>query len=136
MFLMAIPGGQVFGMYLFAAGIGLFLYDNVDFIRQLVNGMIGMIIDGLKWLGNWLVKIGEAIWKTLTWLWDVLAAHGDAILAMLIYALAVVIPVAIIWVTIKFMSMIEHISRGDLRGAAKEGSEIVSAPRRIIRGGS
>lgn len=125
MFLMAIPGGQVFGLALLAAGVGLFLYDNVPWIRDLVNAAIGLVIDGLKWLGNWLYKIGMAIWKALTWLVDQAIYFGGQLIALLIYGAAVIVPIFIITMVTKLMSMFYKIAKGDMTGAANEGREIV-----------
>lgn len=126
MFLMCIPGGQVFGLALLAAGITLYLYDNFDWFRNLVNGAIGLIIDGLKWLGNWLYKIGMAIWKALTWLVDQAIYFGGQLIAIVIYAMAVLVPVVIITMATKLFSMFFKIAKGDLEGATAEGKAMVS----------
>jgi hypothetical protein len=124
-FTMAIAGwtgvGAVFGAALICAGIGLILYNN-----HVLDGILKMIIDGLIWLGNWLWKVASFIWKVLTWVIDQLIDYGSQILAILIYGLAVIVPVTIMTMFTKLMSVFYKIAKGDLTGAAAEAKEMVN----------
>jgi hypothetical protein len=124
MVLLPFTGGGSF--ILISAGIGMFLYNNWPALRHAVNGVLKFVLDGLQWLGNWLYKIGLAIWKVLTWFIDQLIDYGSQLIALIIYALAVLIPIIIITTATKLMSVFLKIAKGDLAGAASEGRQLVS----------
>lgn len=113
-------------LVLIGIGVGMILYNNWPAFRDFVNGVVKGVLDGLNWLGQWLWKLGEWIWKALTWFIDRLVDFGSQLIALIIYGLAVLIPVLIITMTTKLMSMFYKIAKGDLEGAASEGRGIVS----------
>ena len=113
-------------LVLIGIGVGMILYNNWPAFRDFVNGVVKGVLDGLSWLGNWLWKLGQWIWKALTWFIDRLVDFGSQLLALIIYGLAVMIPIFIITMTTKLMSMFYKISKGDLEGAASEGKALVS----------
>jgi hypothetical protein len=113
-------------LVLISVGVGIILYNNWPAFRDWVNGAVKFVLDGLSWLGNWLYKIGLAIWKALTWFVDRLFDFGSQLIALIIYGLAVLIPVTVITMTTKLMSMFYKIAKGDLEGAASEGRSLVS----------
>jgi len=126
MFLTATGVGAVFGVPMFLAGVGLMLYHNWAAFRQAVDGVLKAITDGLRWLGTWLWKIGQAIWAALTWFVDQLIDFGSQLIALIIYGLAVIVPVIILTMTTKLMSIFYKIAKGDLEGAGGESRALIS----------
>lgn len=104
------------------------LYNYWKDFADAVGKFVQMIIDGLKWLGNWIWKIASAIYKALTWFVDRLVFYGSEVMAMIIYALAVIIPVGIIMITTKLMHIMENIARGRVAEAGKEAEALVTGP--------
>jgi len=103
----------------------MILYNNWGQFRDFVNGLAKFVLDGLSWLGNWLWKLGMWISKALTWFIDRLVDFGGQLLALVIYGLAVMIPLLIITMTTKLMSVFYKLAKGDLEGAAAEGKSLV-----------
>jgi hypothetical protein len=132
MFLMAIPGCQGFGLALIAMSIGIFLYDNVDWVRNLVNGAIGMVLDGLKWLGNWLYKIGMWLWKALTWLFEQIVYYGGILIGLLIIAVAIGLFIGPIYALVKIMGAFLMMAQGDYEKAAAQISGIVATGKSVV----
>lgn len=131
--------GGIFGAAAFGGIVGVLIYELMPSIRQIVgtvgnmiNGLFRMIIDGLIVLGTWLWKIGEAIWSAITWFVDVLVDTGSALLAILIYALAVIIPIIIIFFTTKMMMVFLKMAKGNLEGAVAEVREVISTAREAV----
>ena len=118
--------GAGFGGALIATGIGMFLYNHVSEIRDSVNGFVQGVVDVLSTIGSWLWKIGEFIWKVLSWVVDFLVANGGTILAILIYFLAMIVPILIIYFTVKMMTIFMKIAKGDLEGAAADIKQMIS----------
>jgi hypothetical protein len=112
-------------LILLSFGVGVLLYENWPTFRGFVNGLVQGLLDGLTAIGNWLYKIGEMIWKTLTWFIDQIVSYGGQVLALIIYGLAVLIPIIIITMSTKLLSVFFKIAKGDLEGAAKEGKELI-----------
>ena len=133
MFLMAVPGGQVFGLALLAGGVGLFLYDNVPWIRDLVDSAIRLIIDGLKWLGNWLWKIGQMLWKALTWLVDQLIYYGGVLIGLLLVGVAIALFMLPIHMEIKMLNGILYLVKGDPERASASFDEGTRPIKRVLR---
>ena len=112
-------------LVLIGIGVGMILYNNWGQFRDFVNGLAKFVLDGLSWLGNWLWKLGMWISKALTWFIDRLVDFGSQLLALVIYGLAVMIPLLIITMTTKLMSVFYKLAKGDLEGAAAEGKSLV-----------
>lgn len=128
-----IPGGKVIGAILMSAAVVSWLYADLnEFLWDLpgiaANWAIKNLLDGLSKIGNWIYNIGMKIWKALTWLVDQLFYYGSIVLAMLIYGLAVLVPIGMILLTIKVMSILLKIAKADLEGAAAEVKETVGLP--------
>lgn len=132
MFLMAVPGGQVFGLTLLAAGIMLFLYDNVPAIRSAIDALLSSVIDGLKWLGNWLWKIGQMIWAALTWLVDQAVYYGSILIGLLVIAVAIALFVGPIYALIKIMGAFLMMAQGDYDKAAAQLSGLYGQGRSAV----
>ena len=125
--------GAGFGVALIAAGIGVLLYDNVDWIHNAVDNFVRMVIDGLLWLGNWLWKIATGIWKAVTWFIDALLNAGSNLLAIIIYAAAIILPIVVLTVVTKLMSVFAHIAEGDFAAAAGEGLSLIPGANIVKR---
>ena len=98
-----------------------------------------MIIDGLTWLGNWLWKIGQFIWKALTWFVDQLVYFGAILIGMLMVVVALLIFIFPLYMEVKILGAIYYLVQGDVARAssALEGAvaPIKSAGKMIGRGG-
>lgn len=110
---------------LVSIGITILLYHNWAAFRNAVNNLIKYVLDGLEWLGKWLWKIGMMIWKALTWFIDRLVYFGSELIAMLIYFGAVILPVFIILITMKLMSILYRLAKADLKGAEEESRDLI-----------
>ena len=126
--------GAVFGLALIAIGVGMILYNN-----HILDGILQMIIDGLSWLGNWLWKIGQFIWKALTWFVDQLVYFGAILIGMLMVVVALLIFIFPLYMEVKILGAIYYLVQGDVARAssALEGAvaPIKSAGKMIGRGG-
>ncbi|MEM0344091.1 MAG: hypothetical protein QXU73_07605 [Thermoplasmata archaeon] len=125
--------GAVFGVPLMVLGVGMILYNNWPTFRNFVNNFVKMIIDGLEWLGNWVYKVGMAIWKALTWLVDQVVYYGAILLGLLIIAVAVALFVGPIYAEIKILGAFLMMAQGDYDKAAAQLGGLISQGRELVR---
>ena len=116
--LVATGVGAGWGVVLIAGGISLLLYHNIDFIRNAVDHFLGMIIDAIQGLGNWLYKLGMMIWKALQWLVDKIIYYGAILIGMLMIAVALAIFITPLYMEIKILGAIHYMVLGDMERAS------------------
>jgi hypothetical protein len=135
----ALAPFTVGGSYaLVGIGLSLLLYNNVPGIRDLVNGLIKYVLDGLEWLGAWLYKIGMMIWKALTWFVDQMIYYGSILIGLLVIAVAIALFVGPIYALIKIMGAFLMMAQGDYDKAAAQLSGLVATGKGLVdkvRGG-
>lgn len=116
---------------LVSMGVGLILYNNWPEFRNFVNNLIKFVLDGLEWLGNWLWKIGMAIWKALTWFVDQLVYYGSILVGLLIIGVAIALFVLPIKWELEILGAFESLARGDVERAKKQFGETASSMRGV-----
>jgi len=116
--LVATGVGAGWGVVLIAGGISLLLYHNIDFIRNAVDHFLGMIIDAIQGIGNWLYKLGMMIWKALQWLVDKIIYYGAILIGMLMIAVALAIFITPLYMEIKILGAIHYMVLGDMERAS------------------
>jgi hypothetical protein len=121
--------GAVVGIPLVVLGLGMILYNNWRALREAINKLVKTIIDGLTWLGNWLWKIGQAIWKALTWFVDQLIYYGAILIGLLIIAVAIALFIGPLYALIKIMGAFLMMAKGDYEKAAAQLSGLAQQGR-------
>jgi len=122
--ILLVPFTGGWSLLMVAAGVTILLYDNWDEFRDLVDKFVGMVIDGLSWLGNWLYKIAMEVWKALTWFVDQIIYYGAILLGMLIVAVAIFIFGYALQIQLSFWKMILALVDGDLEKAEKQAGKL------------
>jgi hypothetical protein len=91
-----------------------------------------MVLDGLKWLGNWLYKIGMWLWKALTWLFEQIVYYGGILIGLLIIAVAIGLFIGPIYALVKIMGAFLMMAQGDYEKAAAQISGIVATGKSVV----
>jgi hypothetical protein len=116
-------------LVLIGIGIGMILYQNWPALRGAVDGLIKGVLDGLSWLGNWIWKLGEYIWKALTWFVDQIVYYGSILIGLLIIAVAFGLFIVPIYALIKIMGAFLLMAQGEYEKAAAQISGLVAQGR-------
>lgn len=130
--LVATGVGAGFGAVMIATGIGILLYRNWPAFHDAVDKFVGMVIDAIQGLGNWLYKLGMWLWKALTWLVDQIVYYGSILIGLLIIAVAIALFVGPIYAEIKIMGAFLMIAKGDYEKAAAQLSGLVAQGRSAV----
>ena len=131
--LIAVPFTGGLSIALVVAGITMLLYDNWPAFRDAVDSFVGMLTDGLTWLGDWLYKIGMAIWKALTWFVDQLIYYGSLLIGMLMIVVALAIVIIPVYMTMNIMGGILLLVKGDMKGAGTSFRKVTKPIKRTLR---
>jgi len=123
--------GAGFGIGLIATGIGMLLYQNWPAFHNAVDKFVGMVIDAIQALGNWLYKLGMWIWKALTWLVDQIVYYGSIILGLLMVGGAMALLVLPLTWEMKILGAFEALVRGDVERAQRSLGEATTSMRRV-----
>ena len=130
--LLDLTTGGVFGATDFAHGVLNWVYGVYSVIRDAPGAFLRMVIDFATGIGVWLWKVAQGIWAILTWFIDALIDFGAVVLAIIIYALALIVPILMIYYTVKMMQVFLKMSKGDLEGAASEVREVISDAKGMV----
>ena len=117
---------------LIGIGLSMILYENWPAFRDFVNNIIKFVLDGLEWLGEWLYKIGLAIWKALTWFVDQLVYYGTYLIGLLIIAASIMVFVLPIYFEMRILSAFLAMAEGDLKAAAAQLGGVVSTAKSLV----
>ena len=124
--------GAGIGIGMIATGIGMLLYEHWDTFRNFIDNIVKNFVDFVVGIGTWIWKVVDAIWKAITWFVGVIIDYGGQLLAIIIYALAMIVPILMIYYTVKMMQVFLKMSKGDLEGAASEVREIVAEAKGMV----
>ena len=131
--LLAVPFTGGLSIALVVAGVTMLLYDNWPAFREAVDTFVRMMIDGLSWLGDWLYKIGMAIWEALTWFVDQLVYYGSLLIGMLMIVVALLIVIIPVYMTMNIMGGILLLVKGDMKGAGASFRKVTKPIKRTLR---
>jgi phage-related minor tail protein len=124
--------GAGIGIGMIATGVGMLLYEHWDTFRNFIDNIVKNFVDFVVGIGTWIWKVVDAIWKAITWFVGVIIDYGGQLLAIIIYALAMIVPILMIYYTVKMMQVFLKMSKGDLEGAASEVREIVAEAKGMV----
>jgi hypothetical protein len=102
------------------------LYAGAKYIYGIVKNAIDAAWNFLKSIGEFIWAIGEWLYESLVWLAEQIIEYGAILLSIICLAVVCFLSFFIIWAQIKLWSMGYKLAKGDLEGAASEGTAIVN----------
>jgi hypothetical protein len=119
-------------LVLISIGVGMILYQNWPALRGAVDGILKGLLDGLEWLGNWIWKLGEYIWKALTWFVDQAIYYGSILIGLLIIGVAIALFIGPIYAIIKIWGAFLLMAQGEYEKAAAQLSGVIQQGKSAV----